>query len=686
MSSNNNPFYLSNLNETYVKSQTIDSDNASFDTVSSNQITCSDIRTNNIGLSTVNNISFPSGFFLTGPTGPAGPAGDTGAQGPQGIQGIQGNIGPTGPQGIQGNTGPTGPSGPSNIYALAMNQYVYSTGTPSFERVLAGTGSLALPSYSFGGSTNSGLYLSGTPSAPVVNIATAAGRRMEIQNTLINCNVPFYGSFGGTAVNPSYRFVATSGLGIYSPTSVSIAFSSNALDAFRIQGQTEIIGYSNYVTNLGTSAGGVTHYRLRATNGNSRWSLGLQNTESTTVSTGTDGSDFRLFSYYNGGTFLANPVSVRRSDSQISLAGPVILNNNNLTGANLISGTSFSGTNLTCDNITNTTFTGTNVFCNTLTGSTITSSGRVVGNTFSTETTITAPTAGIYSTGHLKLGPNSTIAVNNTSPSSLLGITSNLPLTAGNGSSSLCGYGFFSDNTSGMYYTSNQLNFPTQGTNRLTINSSNVTSSVPYSTDIGTSAGGSIHQRLRTTGGLSRWGVGLQNTESSANAGSDFNLYSYTDAGAFLSNPFHIRRSDNKTIIAGPLSLSTTNDNTNGNITSGEFTPTYTNQLNLSSTGFTHLAGVYSRVGNVVNCAGSFQATVATTSSNIQVSLSLPVGTTISKIAGTCSFSNISGVTTMVYIQRLTGPPNAIYIPLTTNANIVNGTIIIYSYSVMYSL
>lgn len=116
---------------------------------------------------------------------------------------------------------------------------------------------------------------------------------------------------------------------------------------------------------------------------------------------------------------------------------------------------------------------------------------------------------------------------------------------SGSGSASTAAYTFFSDNSSGMYYTSNQVNFTTAGTQRVYINSSGLFVPNPGSvfTDNGTSSGGTLHYILRTSGSTIRWGIGLQNTEpGSGNAGSNFNLFGYTDAGGFLSNPITVLR------------------------------------------------------------------------------------------------------------------------------------------------
>lgn len=118
---------------------------------------------------------------------------------------------------------------------------------------------------------------------------------------------------------------------------------------------------------------------------------------------------------------------------------------------------------------------------------------------------------------------------------------------SGSGTASSPAYKFFTDNTAGMYYTSNTVNFSTSSTLRATINSSGITIPSPglLYTDTGTSSGGLLHHGLRTTGSVLRFGIGLSSTETgSGNTGSNFNIYRYDDTGSFLGVPVTILRSN----------------------------------------------------------------------------------------------------------------------------------------------
>ena len=57
----------------------------------------------------------------------------------------------------------------------------------------------------------------------------------------------------------------------------------------------------------------------------------------------------------------------------------------------------------------------------------------------------------------------------------------------------------------------------------------------------GTSAGGMSHISLQTSS-LPRFQMGLINTEGGANSGSNFTLWRYTDAGAFIGDVFTVAR------------------------------------------------------------------------------------------------------------------------------------------------
>ena len=54
---------------------------------------------------------------------------------------------------------------------------------------------------------------------------------------------------------------------------------------------------------------------------------------------------------------------------------------------------------------------------------------------------------------------------------------------------------------------------------------------------------GGAHYRMNTTGDVNRIAFGLSGTESGSNTGSDFMIWRYTDAGAFVASAFAVQRS-----------------------------------------------------------------------------------------------------------------------------------------------
>lgn len=183
-----------------------------------------------------------------------------------------------------------------------------------------------------------------------------------------------------------------------------------------------------------------------------------------------------------------------------------------------------------------------------------------------TNATVVPPTGGIYSAGHIRLAASANLAVNGTTPATTLGLTANLPIVVGSGNASGPGYAFFGDNTAGMYYTTNALNFATSSTQRAFIDSSGLTlkNTGFFICDAGTSSGGQLHVAMRSTGSTLRWGIGLQDTESTGNAGSNFKIYSYADNGAFINVALDITRATNRfqtvgSTVIGPSTALATN-------------------------------------------------------------------------------------------------------------------------------
>jgi hypothetical protein len=76
------------------------------------------------------------------------------------------------------------------------------------------------------------------------------------------------------------------------------------------------LGATLLQTKVGTSGGGSTHLQLFGS-GSLRWGLGLQGTESS----GNVGSDFTVWRYDNGGTYLAKALNINRATGQFTVYG-----------------------------------------------------------------------------------------------------------------------------------------------------------------------------------------------------------------------------------------------------------------------------------------------------------------------------------------------------------------------------
>jgi hypothetical protein len=165
----------------------------------------------------------------------------------------------------------------------------------------------------------------------------------------------------------------------------------------------------------------------------------------------------------------------------------------------------------------------------------------------------------------------------------------------------------------------------------------------------GTGAGGSPHIILRT-GGVNRYIMGMQVAETgSGNTGSDFRLFSYTDAGGYLGAPLQIKRSNSAVTLEGPLLVQTTTDNTNGNITSGTYTPSASSLTGLTSIIFQG-SFKYQRIGSIVNVVGRcYMANSSNIPKDSYFRMTLPVTFNNFLVAnqasgGACNFRNASQV------------------------------------------
>jgi hypothetical protein len=164
------------------------------------------------------------------------------------------------------------------------------------------------------------------------------------------------------------------------------------------------------------------------------------------------------------------------------------------------------------------------------------------------------------------------------------------------------------------------------------------------SSNYGTSTTGTDHFAFKTVS-ENRFVFGLQSDEKGGNSGSNFYLSSHSDNGSILAKPIQITRSNNQVILEGPLSLLTISDNTNGNITSGTYTPNFSDFVGLTLV--TSLGTCkYQRIGNIVNVRGVIQVEgVAPFSRGTSFNLTMPYinnnFTTIFECSGTGNGYNL---------------------------------------------
>jgi len=183
-----------------------------------------------------------------------------------------------------------------------------------------------------------------------------------------------------------------------------------------------------------------------------------------------------------------------------------------------------------------------------------------------------------------KLDVNGSLAVGSSYAGSVTAPSNSIicsgAIIVSSGSAAAPGFTFFSDNTSGLYYTSNTVNVSTAGAIRASFSSSGivVASTGLIYTDAGTASGGQAHWFLRSTGSILRWGLGMQVAESSGNAGSNFNFYTYADNGAFLGNPITIIRS------SSTVGINTGNSASTSSILNSTSTLAYNHLLNGTQT------------------------------------------------------------------------------------------------------
>lgn len=176
-----------------------------------------------------------------------------------------------------------------------------------------------------------------------------------------------------------------------------------------------------------------------------------------------------------------------------------------------------------------------------------------------------------------------------------------------------------------------------------------------------------------STNGLSRWLLFKRSeAEAGANAGSDFSIAAFNDAGSFLSTPLTINRANGLiTLGAGQLQFPATQNpssdaNTLDDYEEGTWTPTLTfGNLAVGMT-YANRSGTYCKVGRQVSLVGTFALSAKGSSTGTARLGGLPF-TSMAQDGG----SFIAGYT--ANLSTITGAVMGTLGASATTANLTNG-------------
>ena len=479
------------------------------------------------------------------------------------------------------------PSGTAAAEILRLDSTVEAKGP-----IVLPAGTAANPSMYFSGDTNTGIY---STSSDDMGLTANGAVKIRITDTFINNFVPVKFQDGSAGV-PSITFVSDDDTGIYRPSTNSIAITTGgtakltmdlalctstlpivvpiggqAAPSLTFSGDTDTGIFQASSDAIGFTTGGTLRFVMDTTICRSIPVFG--------VATGTVGAPGLTFTadlntgIYRpaednlavscGGvqTFLVDTNYVRFRDA--TLANPNGFISDNDTGfyrpaADTISFVTGANTKL--------------VVSNSLCYSTVAFglADGLVGTpslTFSNDLD-----TGIYRSGantmQLVAGGAASIFMN--TDDVIIGVPC---LNIQNGSASAPALRFFNDSNTGIYSVSaDTMGFTTGGTQKLEMSTTAISAkNVWITTDLGTALGGVIHYGYRSSGGVLRFGVGLQATEGGSNTGSDFTIWTYADGGGFLSAAMQINRATSNTTFSATVTADKLVVNTAGNLASGEY-------------------------------------------------------------------------------------------------------------------
>jgi hypothetical protein len=394
--------------------------------------------------------------------------------------------------------------------------------------------------------------------------------------------------------------------------------------------------------------GGVNYMNFR-NGGIGRWIQGMINAEVG----GSSGSDFNIWSLSDSNT-LSSALTITRSNQAVTIPGPLnatlaTASQPNITSLGGVSGVTLGGalTGPSCN------FSGnvsglTGGFTNSVTTKNVNATVAITGGALSATTAsltgaltmntnnisgvatlsanaliggILSATSGSF-TGNVNMNFNNISSANNVSCITLSGVNiagTNCNVTTVNAGSPAASDGAINSNSAGVYSyntATRYIRFNTNGSANdlmsagapMVINFSDNGNPTPQNVEFFGLSNAATSSSVFINGNLLLGNQGTYATNSSPTrcltikAGpsqSTSNLLAITNA----SNSVLLACNTTATTVSQPLRLNTLNDNTNGNVTSGSFTPTVAVSANLTSV--TANTCTYSRIGNVVSFAGS---------------------------------------------------------------------------------
>jgi hypothetical protein len=402
---------------------------------------------------------------------------------------------------------------------------ISSTAMTSTLPIIAQLGTVSAPSYTFTGDTNTGIYSS---TSDIVDITTGGVNRLSIASTGVSSSVPVIAQLGSVSA-PSYTFTGDTNTGIYSSTADNIDISaggsliSNFSTTGLLQQEPIIIDKDSTETLLvrknGDPAGGdmfsVDTTNSRIGIGNTNTFLARSGTYNSTTGQGllvnnaTATTTFRTdLALTNTGhdlsTTIANVANFQigrstgsRNSANISYQyiGDNSTSNKLRFGIDTVSGDILNVQANSSVNVTGTfSVSSTSAFSGQITaplGAVGTPSYSFTGDT---NTGIYSSTADIID---FTAGGTNRLSIAST------GVSSSVPVIHPLGSVSAPSITFTGDTNTGMYSsTADIIDFTAGGTNRLSIASTGVSSSVPVIHPVGTVGSPSVTFAGRTDMGL----------------------------------------------------------------------------------------------------------------------------------------------------------------------------------------